>query len=125
MNRILSRMTPLVLLLLQGCHQAHSPETVNADVSNARRSASEQSARATREEQKAESDARRTENDAERKVAQANYDASVADAEGRHKVAIAKCEALSSDAQKACTDQADAALATAKANAEAQRVRER
>lgn len=41
--------------------------------------------------------------------------------DGDHKIAIAKCEGLSGEVQKACVDQADAALNLAKANAEAAR----
>jgi hypothetical protein len=45
----------------------------------------------------------------------------VTEAEGRHKIASEKCDALAGDAQKACKDQADAALALTKANAKAAR----
>jgi len=107
MSPKLARLTPILLLMfgMAACNQARSPETVNSDVANARKSAAHEEDRA------------------ERKVAQASYDASVSDAEARRKVAVAKCEALAGDAHKACTDQADAALATAKADAEAQRSR--
>lgn len=105
MNRALLRAIPVLLLAsLAACNQARSPQKVNSDVARAQKSAAQQT------------------HSADKKVAEASYDASVADAQARHKVAIAKCEALSGDAHKACTDQADAALATAKADAESQRV---
>lgn len=45
---------------------------------------------------------------ADARAAAAAYDVAAAQADGEHKIAIANCEALSGDAQKACLDQADA-----------------
>jgi len=45
-------------------------------------------------------------------------DTSMAKAEGDHKVAIEKCEALASEQQKACKDEADATYEAAKAAAD-------
>ena len=41
----------------------------------------------------------------------------VTKAKGDNKIALAKCDGLAGDAQKACKDQADAALKAAKAQA--------
>jgi hypothetical protein len=43
----------------------------------------------------------------------------MAKADGDHKIALAKCEGVSGDAQKACIDKANAARDMAKAKAEA------
>ena len=56
---------------------------------------------------------------ADTKTADASADAAVTRAEGNHKVATTKCELMAGDAQKACKDEADAALEMAKAKAKA------
>ena len=61
--------------------------------------------------------------DALAKVADNNIDAvadsAVTEAEGETKIALAKCQALEGDAQKACKDQANAHLDAVKAKAKA------
>ena len=86
-----------------GCNQASSPATVHDDVAKARDSAAEKDAKA------------------DQKMAGAAYDTAVTEAEGAHKVALARCESLSGNARSACKDQADAALESAKANAKAEK----
>jgi hypothetical protein len=110
-------------LLLSGCHKAEPPATVQSDVAQARDAAAEQEAETNRKAAAAVASANQdiaTQSEkADRKTADAAYDVAVARADGDHKIAIAKCEGLSGDAQKACMDQADAALHLAMANAEA------
>ena len=48
----------------------------------------------------------------------AGAEAAMAQAEGDHKVALERCEALPEDQQEACKDQADADFEAAKAAAE-------
>jgi hypothetical protein len=87
----------VAMYALTGCERASSPSTVNKQVAQARA-------------------------DAQRKDDRALADAAVTEAQGRHDVAIQRCNGLSGDQQQACKDQADAALELAKANAKAQRV---
>ena len=89
------------LVSLAGCHKAESPSEVQHDVAEANQDVSQ------------------AEQKAEEKKADSAADVAVAQAEGAHKVAIEKCEAMSGKAQKACKDKADADLDAAKANAKA------
>jgi Tfp pilus assembly major pilin PilA len=96
------------LLAAAACNNAKSPDKVADNVAAANQSASKEVADAQREQQKdLSSDA---------------YDVAVARAEGDHKVAIKKCDALDGHDQKACKDQADADYDAAKANAKASKV---
>ena len=56
---------------------------------------------------------------ADEKVAGATSESAVTQAEGTHKVAIARCGSQQGEAQKACKDEADAALAMSRAKAKA------
>ncbi len=47
-----------------------------------------------------------------------NEDTAMAKAEGDHKVAIERCEAMAGDQQKACKEEADAQYEAAKAAAD-------
>ena len=102
----------LLLGLLGACNRAESPAEVQHDVAEARQDAAADVADAARMPTK-------TSTIRPPRLLKSGRDVTVAVAEGDHKVAIEKCEALSGDAQKACKDQADAAYQTAKANAEA------
>ncbi|HWW20574.1 MAG TPA: hypothetical protein VNZ06_07195 [Steroidobacteraceae bacterium] len=83
--------------VLTACEQASSPSTVDKRVAEARMDAQKQDSKALAE-------------------------AAVTQAEGRHDVAIQRCNAFSGDQQKACKAQADAALDLSKANVKAQKV---
>jgi hypothetical protein len=113
----------VTLLALAGCHKAEPPATVQSDVAQARDAAAEKEAetnqKAAAAVASANEDMAAQSQNADRKTADATYDVAVARADGDHKIAIAKCGGLSGDAQKACADQADAALHMAMANAEA------
>ena len=56
---------------------------------------------------------------ADAQTVDASADAAVTRAEGNYKIAAAKCESMAGDAQKACKDEAAAALDMAKAKAKA------
>lgn len=95
------------LLSLAGCNKAETPAQVQHDVAKASDSAAENDAK--------------VKGKADEKVAAADYDTAVTTAEGDHKIALAQCQALSGDAQKACKDKADANLEAAKANAKGEK----
>lgn len=82
---------------LTACGEASSPSAVDKHVAEARQ-------------------------DAHKNDTKAIADAAVTEAEGRHEVAIQRCNGLGGDSQKACKEQADAALDLAKANVKAQKV---
>ncbi len=110
-----------------GCNQASSPAAVQDGVAKARQSANEDNAKADQSEAKvdAKADATASEADqkADQKMAGAAYDTAVTEAEGAHKIATARCEAMSGDTQKACKDKADADLESAKASAKVDRAK--
>jgi hypothetical protein len=111
------------LLVLAGCNQAKSPETVQQDVSKAQETGSQQVASAEQKEAKtdAQQDGKVASaiDSANAKTGDASIDTAVAQAEADNKVALSKCEALSGDQQKACRDSANAQLEQAKARAKA------
>ena len=111
------------LLALGGCNQAKSPDKVDADVAKA-------TADAQKRNERAELGAERTDaavtkdlaNDVDKanaREARAAADDAVTQAEGENKIALAKCESLAGDAQKACRDQANAQLDLVKQRAKA------
>jgi hypothetical protein len=110
-------------LLLGGCNQAKSPDKVDADVAKATADAQKHSERA--EERAERTDAAVTNdlandvNKANAREARAAADDAVVQAEGENKIALAKCESLAGDAQKACRDQANAQLDLIKQRAKA------
>jgi methionine synthase II (cobalamin-independent) len=111
------------LLGLSACNKAQSPETVQADVAKAQSDAVEENAKADAKVQQVEAGAAKERADAEAKVADKNIgalvDSAVTQAEGETKVALAKCEALEADAQKACKDRANAHMDAVRAKAKA------
>lgn len=111
------------LLAVAGCNRAESPGKVDSDVAKAANSAAESDVKANQEEARtnasADSDVAKAQDKADAKTADAAADTEVTQAEGDNKVALAKCEALSGDAQKSCKDMANAKLAEAKARAKA------
>jgi Tfp pilus assembly major pilin PilA len=124
MNRnVLWTLATIAALALAGCHKAEPPATVQRDLAQARGTAADQEAKAY---EKAADTVNSTNQNmametqkADEKAANAAYDVAIAKADGDHKIASAKCESLSGNAQKTCLDQADAARDMAKAKAEA------
>ena len=129
MRTLLVSTIAMSFTLIMGCNQQKSPDAVAKDVATA--------------EQKAATEVANSQNDAAKDLgkqadkvddklvglnnaaAKDAYEIAVAKADGDRKVALANCSAAAGDAQKACKDQAnadyDAAKATAKAAAEAQK----
>jgi|ERR1700689_5296757 hypothetical protein len=104
----------VAMYALTACEQASSPASVDKNVAEARASAA-------KEDNKALKDEAKTVASADVDVANSHEDALVTEAKGRHDIAIQRCDGLAGDQQKACKDQADAALDLAKANAKAQK----
>lgn len=107
--------------VLSGCNNAKSPDAVANDVASAQHKRASEVADAKKD---AEKDANKVAAKVDDKTNELNntnakgaYDVAMAQADGDHKVAVQKCEAMSGDAQKACKDQADAKYDLAKANA--------
>jgi Tfp pilus assembly protein PilP len=115
-------LSAATLLALSACGQP-STATVQNNVADARQDAAKDTDKAMQDQARtdasATADAQSAVDKADDKKADAAYDVTVTEAEGRHKVAIEKCNGLSGDAKKACKDQADATLEMAKANAKA------
>jgi hypothetical protein len=124
MNRnALGIFAAMAMVALSGCHKAEPPATVERDLAQARDAAANQEAKAY---EKAADTVNSTNQNmamesqkADQKAADAAYDVAIAKADGDHKIAMAKCESLSGNAQKSCVNQADAARDVAKAKAEA------
>jgi hypothetical protein len=123
------KMTPMwavaaaVMLGVAGCNKAESPAKVDSDVAKAADTAAVNDVKANENEAKtnaaADKEVAREQDKADSKTADAAADTTITQAEGDNKVALAKCEALSGDAQKSCKDQANAVLDEAKARARA------
>jgi hypothetical protein len=111
------------LLGMAACNKAESPENVQADVAKAKSDALEANAKADEKVKQVEADAAKDRADALAKVADksvgAVVDSAVTQAEGETKVALAQCEALDADAQKACKDKANAHMDAVRAKAKA------
>jgi hypothetical protein len=111
------------LLSLSACNKAESPENVQADVARAQSNAVEENAKADQKVKQVEAEAAKDRADALAKVADKSVgaiaDSAVTQAEGETKVALAKCQALESDAQKTCKDEANAHMDSVRAKAKA------
>jgi hypothetical protein len=111
------------LLGLSACNKAETPEKVQADVAKAKSDAAQENTKADEKVTQAEAQAAKDRADAEAKAADksvvALVDSAVTQAEGDTKIALAKCEALEADAQKACKDKANAHMDAVKAKAKA------
>jgi hypothetical protein len=120
---LISLVALLTVTLMAGCNNAKSPDAVSKDVANAQEKRASEVAEAkqdaAKDENKAAAKVDDKANDLNNANAKGAYDVAMAQADGDHKVAIQKCEALSGDTQKACKDQADAKYDLAKANAKA------
>ena len=108
---------------LAACNKTQSPESVQANVAKAKSEAVEENAKADETVKQVEAEAAKDRADAAAKAADksvgAVVDSAVTQAEGETKVALAKCEALEGDAQKACKDKANAHMDVVKAKAKA------
>jgi len=109
------------LLGLSACNKAESPDKVQADVAKAQSDAAEANAKAEEKQKDVQAEAAKERTDAQIKATDkgvgALVDTAVTEAEGETKVALAKCEALEGDAQKACKDAANAHLDAVKEKA--------
>jgi hypothetical protein len=120
---LISMVALLAVAMTSGCNNAKSPDSVANDVTSAQAKRASEVADAkqdaAKDANKAEAKVNDKTNDLDNTNAKGAYDVAMAQADGDHKVATQKCEALSGDAQKACKDQADARYDLAKANAKA------
>jgi hypothetical protein len=111
------------LLGLSACNKTESPDKVQADVAKAKSDAVEENAKADEKVKQVEAEAAKDRADAVAKAADKSVgaiaDSAVTEAEGDTKVALAKCEALEGDAQKACKDKANAHMDAVKEKAKA------
>jgi hypothetical protein len=114
------------LAFAAGCDRAKSPDAVAKDVATAEQKASNEVAKS---QDNASKDISKDADKVGDKLVDLNntaatdaYHISLAKADGDRKVALAKCDSLSGDAQKSCKDQADADYNAAKANAKASEV---
>jgi hypothetical protein len=109
------------LLCLSACNKAESPEKVQEEVAKAQSKAADENAKADEKVKQVEAEAAKDRADALAKVADKSVgaiaDSAVTQAEGDTKIALAKCQALEADAQKACKDQANAHLDAVRAKA--------
>ncbi len=108
---------------MSACNNAKSPDTVAKDVATAEQKASTE---VTNSENSAAKDLGGAADKVDDKLIAFNnaaardaYNLAVAQADGDRRVALAKCESASDDAQKMCKDQAEADYKAAKANAKA------
>ena len=108
---------------LSACNKAESPDKVQADVAKATSDAADANAKADEKQKQVEAEAVKDRADAAAKAADksvgAVVDSAVVEAQGDTKVALAKCEALEGDAQKACKDKANAHMDAVKEKAKA------
>ena len=111
------------LLGLSACNKAESPDKVQADVAKAASDAADANAKADEKQKQVEAEALKDRADAAAKAADksvgAVVDSAVVEAQGDTKIALAKCEALEGDAQKACKDKANAHMDAVKEKAKA------
>ncbi len=122
-TRFLLTLTAAGLLTLSACNKAESPAKVQDDVAKAASAAAENDSKAGAKlsdvDATANKDVAAAEEKAAVKTSNAAADAAVTQAEGDNRIALAKCEAVSGEAQRACKDQANAQLDLAKAKVKA------
>lgn len=108
---------------LSACNKADSPDKVQSDVAKAQSDAAEENAKAEEKQNQVEAEAAKDRADAQAKAADksvgAVVDTAVTEAEGDTKVALAKCQALQGDEQKACKDKANAHMDAVREKAKA------
>jgi len=117
MRNVLIPTIALTIAFAAGCNNAKSPDAVANDVDRAQQKASTEVANS---ENSAAKDMGKAADKVDDKMAGLNntaakdaYKIVVAQADGDRKVALAKCAALSGDAQKKCNDKAAAKSAEA------------
>jgi hypothetical protein len=106
---------------LAACQKRESPTENQADVAAARSEASADIAEARKDADANVADASRTQATAQtevsHEVSKADESVALAEANGVHKVALEKCEAMTGDSRASCKRQADADFEVAKARA--------
>lgn len=111
------------LLSLSACNKAESPDKVQTDVAKAKSDAVAENTKADEKVNQVEAEAAKDRADAAAKATDksvgAVVDSAVTQAQGETNVALAKCEALEGDAQKACKDKANAHMNAVKDKAKA------
>ena len=130
MNKnVIAGLAAVTIALLAACNSAKSPDAVANDVAAAQQKASAEVASTEKDAAKDvggaadKVDSKLT--DLNNTAAKDAYKITLAQADGDRKVALAKCDAMSGDAQKNCKQQADADYDAAKANAKAASVSEK
>jgi hypothetical protein len=120
---LVSMVAVFAAAMVGGCNNAKSPDAVANDVAAAQTKRASEVADAkqdaAKDANKAETKVDDKTNDLNNASAKGAYDVAMAQADGDHKVASQRCDAMSGDAQKACKNQADAKYDLAKANAKA------
>ncbi|HEX3398128.1 MAG TPA: hypothetical protein VHS76_15605 [Steroidobacteraceae bacterium] len=123
MRALLTSAIAMAILMAAGCDSAKSPDTVAKNVAAAQKKAETEVANS---EKAAEKDLNKAAERVDDKLlafnnaaAQDAYNLAVAKADGDRKIALANCQSVGGDAQKACKDQAEADYGAAKANAKA------
>jgi hypothetical protein len=123
MRTLLTSAIAATILMLAGCNNSKSPETVAKDVSAAEQKAATEVANSEKDAAKDLGKAADKVDDTlvnfNNAAAKDAYNLAVAKADGDLKVALANCLAQSGDAQKTCKDQAQADYNAVKANAKA------
>jgi hypothetical protein len=121
MRNVLICSIAMTIALAAGCNNAKSPDVVANNVATAEQKAA---AEVQNSENAATKDIGKAADKVDDKMADLNnaaakdaYDVVVAQADGNRKVALAKCSALSGEAQKNCKDQAESDYNAAKAGA--------
>jgi hypothetical protein len=111
--------------VLSACYQAKSPDQVAKDTAAAEDTATQNAAKVEQNADQKLHNAQGVVHDEQAAAAhtRAIEDEKVADAKaaGIHKIALAQCESLSGEPQKACRSQADTAYQTATAQAQQDR----
>jgi hypothetical protein len=120
-NQLTMSAALLAAVMMSGCNNAKSPDTVATDTAEAQHKAASAVADAqkdaSQDNAKMEAKVDDKSTDLANTEAKGAYNVALAKADGMHDVSLQKCQALDGDAQKKCKDQADADYDTAKAAA--------
>jgi hypothetical protein len=119
--KLVAALSVLTVAVLAGCNNAKSPGAVANDVAAAQQKAAENVTDDRNDASKDNVSATDKVDDKSKDLnnveAKGAYDVALARAEGNHKVALEKCNAVSGDAQSKCKDMAASDYDAAKANA--------
>jgi hypothetical protein len=117
----LALVAALALVGVAACDNAKSPDAVANDVTSAQAKSASDIADAQQKAARDTSAAQANDPSVDVKNADAKavYDVGTTKADGDHKIALARCEALAGDQQKTCKDAADAQYDLVKAHAKA------